>query len=115
MTKGRKEAHTFFQHKLFAPQPKRPMLDPQKNLCASFRGKDAKRNPHKLFRGEFWGQKGGPKRAFLGHKKSGLLFFSSKHLLSASMKHSLLRTLLRTFTENPYRRLLRTLLRIAYC
>ena len=36
-----------------------------------------KRAPHKLFRGDFWGQKGGPKRAIVGHKKFSLLFFFS--------------------------------------
>ena len=34
-----------------------------------------KREPHKLFRGISWGQKGGPKRAIFGHKKFSLLFF----------------------------------------
>ena len=34
-----------------------------------------KRDPHKLFRGDFWGQKGGPKRAIFSHKKFSLLLF----------------------------------------
>ena len=40
-----------------------------------FLGNNAKRDPHKLFRGNFGGQNQGPKRAIFGHKKFGLLFF----------------------------------------
>ena len=35
-----------------------------------------KEDPHKLFGGDFRGQKGGPKRAIFGHKKFSFLFFA---------------------------------------
>ena len=43
-----------------------------------FLGKNAKRDPHKLFREDFWGRKQGPKRAIFYHKKFSLLFLPLK-------------------------------------
>ena len=74
---GTEKAHKFFQHKLFGPHPKHPNLGPQKKVYVPhFLGKDAKRDSHNLFRGDFGGQKQGPKRAIFGHKKFSLLFCS---------------------------------------
>ena len=43
---------------------------PQGNVYVpQFLGNDDKRDPHKLFRGDFWGQKAGPKQAIFGCKK----------------------------------------------
>ena len=77
VSRGRKKAHKPFQHKLFGSHPNPPILGPQqKSLCASFPGKSRKkRDPHQLFRGDFWGQKRGPKQAIFGHKKFVLFFF----------------------------------------
>ena len=46
-----------------------------------FLGKKPKRDPHKLFRGDFGGQKRGPKWAIFGHKKFSLLFFPGLSLV----------------------------------
>ena len=48
----------------------------KKFMCLISWERTQKRNPHKLFRGEIWRQKGGPKRAILGCKKFSLLFSS---------------------------------------
>ena len=48
---------------------------PEKSLCFSFPGKNANRDPHKHFQGDFWGQREGPKRAVFGHKKFNFIFF----------------------------------------
>ena len=46
--KSPKKTHTLFQHKLFAPHPKHPILGPQKKVYVPhFLGKE---DPHKLFR-----------------------------------------------------------------
>ena len=74
---GTEKAHKLFQHKLFGPHPKPPNLGPQKKfMCLISWERTQKGDPHKLFRAEFWGQKGCPKRAIFGHKKFSLLFFS---------------------------------------
>ena len=44
-------------------------------MCLISWERTQKRDPHKLFRGDFGGPKGGPKRAIFGHKKFSLLFF----------------------------------------
>ena len=49
--------------------------DAKSFLCAHFLGKNAKRDPHKLYRGDFGGQKRGPKQAIFGHKKFVDCFF----------------------------------------
>ena len=69
------KTHKLFQHKLFGSHPSPPILGPQKkSLCASFSGKQhKKRDPHKLFRGDFRNPKRGPKRAIFCHKKFSLL------------------------------------------
>ena len=62
--KGRRKHINFFNINFWPLPPKTPHLGPpEKSLCASFPGKQG--DPHKLFRGESWGQKGGPKRAIL--------------------------------------------------
>ena len=74
-TKGKKKHINFFNVKL-----KTPTFGARKKVCVPhFLGKipkeRKKRDPHKLFRGNIWGQKGGPKRAIFGDKKFSLLFF----------------------------------------
>ena len=45
--RDRKSTSKLFQHELFAPHPKRPVLGPQKKVCAPhFLGKNAKRDTH---------------------------------------------------------------------
>ena len=78
--RGQKKTHThthkLFQNKLFAPPPKNPFFGPGKEfMCLISWERTQKGDPLKLFRGDFWGQKGDPKRAILGHKKLSLLFF----------------------------------------
>ena len=55
----------------FWPPPKTPDFGPpeKKFMCLISWERTQKRNTHKFFRGDFWGQKGGPKRAIFGHKK----------------------------------------------
>ena len=75
--RGAEKAHKLFQHKLFGPHPKPPILCPQKKfMCLISWERTQKRDPHKFFRGDFWGRKRGPKRVIFGHKKFSLLFFS---------------------------------------
>ena len=60
-----------------APTQNPPIWTPRKKfMCLISWERAQKRDPHKLlFRGHFWGQKRGPKRAIFGHKKFSLLFF----------------------------------------
>ena len=44
-------------------------------MCLISWERTRKRDPHKLFRGDFGGQNRGPKRAIFGHKKFSFLFF----------------------------------------
>ena len=71
------KANKLFQHKLFgAPHPKSPILGPQKEfMCLVSWQRTQKRDPHKLFWGDFWAKNRGPKRTIFGHKKFSLLFF----------------------------------------
>ena len=44
--------HKLFQHKLFGPHPKPPIVGPQKkNYVPHLLGKNVKKGPHKLFEG----------------------------------------------------------------
>ena len=72
----------FFNIDFLGPPPKTPHWGPQnKRLCASFPGEGRKKgDPHKLFRGEFWGQKGGPKRAISATKSLVYCFFLALNL-----------------------------------
>ena len=79
VSEGTEKAHKLFQHKLFGPHPKPSILAPQKKVYVPhFLGKNAKRDPHKLFREEFLGQKRGPKQAIFRHKKFSLLFRNNR-------------------------------------
>ena len=74
MIKGWKKHINFFNINFLDPT-QTPILGLRKKVYVShFLGKNAKRDPHKLFRVDFWGQKRGPKRAIFGHKKFSLLF-----------------------------------------
>ena len=74
--KGPKKNINFFNINFLAPTRNTPFWVPRKKfMCLISWERTHKRDPHKLFGGDFWGQKGGPKRAIFGHKKSSLLFF----------------------------------------
>ena len=62
--RGHNKHVNFFNINIFWPPPKTPHFGPpEKCLCASFPGKGRKkRDPHKLFRGDFWLKKGVPDR-----------------------------------------------------
>ena len=71
--KGPKKRTNFFSVHFFGPHPKDPNLDPRKKVYVPhFLGKDPKKE---LFRGDFWGQKRGSKRAIFDHEKFSLLLF----------------------------------------
>ena len=65
----------FFNINFLAPTQPPPFGPPEKHDVPHFLGNNAKRDPHKLFRVDFGGQKRGPKVAIFGHKKFSLLFF----------------------------------------
>ena len=71
--RGQKKHINFFNNFL---SPTRNRAPRKKFMCLISLERTQKRGPHKLFRGDFWGQKRGPKRAIFGHKKFSLLFFS---------------------------------------
>ena len=76
--KRQKSDINFFYINFLDPTQNPPLWTPRKkSLYASFPGKECKRDPYKLFRGDFWGQKWSPKWAIFGHKKFSLLFFFS--------------------------------------
>ena len=61
----KKTNHKLFQHKLFGPHPKPPMLDPQKKVYVPhFLGRTQKRH---INMGDLGGPQRGPQRAILGH------------------------------------------------
>ena len=68
-TVRRQKGHiNFCNINFWAPTQNPPVLGPPvKGLCASFPGKERKRDPQ-TFCGEFLGLRGGPKRAISGHK-----------------------------------------------
>ena len=68
--KGRKKHMNFFNINFLPPTQKHLILGPpETSLCASFPGKGRKkRDPHKLFRGDFWVKKGVPNRPFSATK-----------------------------------------------
>ena len=74
---GGQKKHMNFFNINFWPPPKPPFWAPRKKfVCLVSWERTQKRDPHKLFRGDCWGQKRGPKRGIFGHKKFGLVFFS---------------------------------------
>ena len=87
MIKGRKKHITFCNINILVPT-QNPLLfwAPRKIYVPYILAKNArkgptwertqKRDPLKLFRGNFRGRKWGPKRAIFGHEKVSLLFFS---------------------------------------
>ena len=75
--KGQKKHMNFFNINFSPPTRKPPFWAPRKRVYVPhFLGRTQKKGPAQTFSGGFWGQKGGPKRASLGHKKFCLLFFS---------------------------------------
>ena len=86
-SRGPKKHIDFFNINFLAPTQNTPFWAPPKRFMCLISWKRAqKRDPHKLFRGTFGGQKGGPKRAIFGHKKFSLLFFSCPCFLSLSRR-----------------------------
>ena len=79
--RGRKKHINFFNINFLPPTQNPPFCTPppKKLMCLISWERMQKRDPHKLFRGDLWGQKRGPKRAIFGHKKFSLLFFSSPY------------------------------------
>ena len=78
LTKGRKKHINFFDINFLAPTQDHPILGPlEKFIFLISWQRTQNGDPHKLFLGDFWGSKGGPKRAIFGHKKFILLFFFS--------------------------------------
>ena len=58
-----------------------PILGPRKKfMCLISWERTQKRDPHRVFRGDFGGQKRGPKRAIFGHKSLVYCFFVSNFL-----------------------------------
>ena len=82
--------HINFFNKIFGPPPKTPHFGPpsKKFRCLIYWERTQKRDPHKLFRRDFWGQKEGPKRAVFGHNS---LFFLDNFLALKNQKRSLFR------------------------
>ena len=77
-TKGPGEIHKgWIKHINFLAPTQNPQFwTPRKKfMCLISWERTEKGDPHKLFRGDFPGQKGGPKRATFDHKKFSLLFF----------------------------------------
>ena len=75
---GTEKSHKLFHSINFLA----PNLGPQKKfMCLISWERAQKGDPHKLFRGDFWGQQRGPKRGIFGHKKFSLLFFSCPYVL----------------------------------
>ena len=66
----------FFNINFLPPTQNPEFWAPEKKvMCLISWERTQKRDPHKLFRGGFWGQNGGPKPAIFSHKKFSLLFF----------------------------------------
>ena len=75
--KGGKKHINVFNINFLAPTQNPKFEPPEKSRCASLPGKKTrKRDPHKLCRGDFGGQKRRPRWAIFGHNKSSLLSFS---------------------------------------
>ena len=75
--RGPKKHINFSNINFLAPTQNTPFWATRKKfMCLISWERTQKRDPHKLFRGDFGGQKGSPKRAIFGHKKFSLLFFS---------------------------------------
>ena len=77
LDKGTEKAHKLFQPKLFGPNPKSPILGPQKKVdVASFHGKERKKGTHINFSGRLFGvKKGVPNGPFLAPKSLVYCFF----------------------------------------
>ena len=72
VNKGRKNTINFFDP---TQKVKPRTLGPQKKfMCLISWERTQKRDPHKLFRVDFWGQKRGAKEAIFGHKSSVYCF-----------------------------------------
>ena len=67
--RDRKKHINFFNRNFLAPTQNPPFWAPRKKfMCLISWERMQKRDPHKLFRGDFWGQKRGPKRAISATK-----------------------------------------------
>ena len=87
--RGPKQHKNFFNINFWAPTQNTPFWAPRKKLmCFISWERTQKREPHKLFSGGFWVQKGRPKRAIFGHKKFSLLFFFSCPYLKSHSERS---------------------------
>ena len=73
--RGRKKHINFFNINFLPPTRNPPFWAPRKKfMCLISWERAQKRDPHKLFRGDFWGQKErkiSPKRKFLGRTSRG--------------------------------------------
>ena len=75
-SRGWKKHINFFNIDFLPPTQNTPFWAPSKKfMCLISWERMQNRDPHEIFREEFWDQIGGPKRAIFGHKKFSLLFF----------------------------------------
>ena len=77
--KGRKTPSIVSMHFCLAPIQNPQFGPPEKSLCALLPGKERTKVTHTTFSEGLWGQKGGPKRAMLGHKNLCFLLLAHRN------------------------------------